>query len=256
MQHAVDAEPDGSSLGLRLEVDVATFRRSTACAITQLTSLTTGALSTSSRRSSPAPPKSSSSTMPTMSSMRDVLASSCCTSSLTRASRADRVAGDDLQIIDGVQVGRIDHRHHEHPVRVKAHRDRLVASCGLLVDERRDRRVDPVLGVEHAHAHLQGHGAVDLIFGDLAGGNQDLAELAAVGGLAGKRLFDVFRLDETQADQRFTQRHTADGRAALRGALLPRRGSLRQFAGRRCLTLGGRRCVAHRRIDRRAEARP
>ena len=173
-----------------------------------------------------------------MSSMRDVLASSCWTSSLTRAGRADRVAGDDLQVIDGVQVGRIDHRNDEHPVGVKAHRDRLIAACGLLVDERRDRRVDPVLGVEHAHAHLQGHGAVDLVLGDLAGGDQDLAELAAVGGLTGKRLFDVLRLDETQADQRLTQRHTADGRAAMGDALLRRRGSLRQFAGRRCADAG------------------
>jgi hypothetical protein len=66
------------------------------------------------------------------------------------------------------------------------------------------------LRVEHAHTHLQGHGAVDLVLGDLAGGHQDLAELAAVGGLTGERLLDVFGLDETKADQRLTEPRTGE----------------------------------------------
>jgi hypothetical protein len=150
--------------------------------------------------------------------------------------RTDRMAADDLQIVDALEVGGIHHRHHKHAVRIEAHRDRLVAACGLLIDERGDRRVHPVLRVEHAHAHLQRHRSVDLIARHLAGGHQDLTKFASVGRLAGKCRLDVLGLYEAKSNQGFTERHATHLRGPCCGGCsgqkaFRHRRSLRRLAG-------------------------
>ena len=66
--------------------------------------------------------------------------------------RLDVVAGEDAQVVDGEDVGRIDHRHQEGVVVDVADRDGGVAAGVLLGDEAGGRGIDRDLGeVEKVH---------------------------------------------------------------------------------------------------------
>ena len=124
---------------------------------------------------------------------------------LARDDRLDVVAGQELQVVDGVEVRRVGHRDDE---RVAGARDGddLVPLARLLRDELQDLGVDLVLlEVDRRDAVLLAEEARDLVVGDVAELGERVAEVLPGLLLLVLRVPQLRERDELLADEELAQ---------------------------------------------------
>ena len=160
-----------------------------------------------------------------------------------RDDRLDVEAGEELDVVDGVEVRRIGHRHDERRAGARD-RDDLVLVADLARDELEHLLIDLVLvEVDRGHAVLRREEVGDLAVGDVAELGQRGAQVLAGLALLVLRLPELLEADELLADEQLAEavhvRHTiaeplsTPGKCALPGSADPSAKVLRTQSKRR-----------------------
>ena len=118
--------------------------------------------------------------------------------------RLDVEAGQKLDVVDGVQVRRIGHRHDERRARARDGDD-LVLVADVLRNELQDLLIDLVLvEVDGRDAVLRREEIGDFAVGDVAELGERRAEVLAGAPLLVLRLSQLLQADELFADEKLT----------------------------------------------------
>ena len=128
-----------------------------------------------------------------------------CDRGLAGDDRLDVVAGQELDVVDGVQVRRVGHRDDQRRARARDRNDPVLVA-DLAGDELDHFRIDLVLvEIDRGHAVLRRKEIRDLAVGDVAELRERVAEVLARALLLVLRFPELLQADELLANEELTE---------------------------------------------------